>query len=317
MKIFLTSLLFYIPIAIANEQPLPENAKIETIIGLKGTFFKDENTFKVSSPRNDVPVSVDGIKLPPFMGLTSWVAFNSKESAQSMIMGDLVLFEDEVNPVMSAAFDAGIDVTALHNHFFYDNPKVYFMHIAGEGSAEKLAKAVRACFDKVKEIRSAKKTPATSFGGKKLPAKNSITPNVIEPILGAGEAKDGMYKIVIGRTVSMECGCKVGKNMGVNTWAAFMGSDDNALVDGDFAVLENELQGVLKSLRSSGINIVAIHQHMTNEKPRMLFLHYWGKDTAQNLAMAVKKALDTQKLKAEEVHVKKKEIQVKKQKAQA
>ena len=170
------------------------------------------------------------------------------------------------------------------------------MHIGGEGSIENLAKGVRACFDVVKATRAAKKEPAKSFGGNDLPKKNSITPKVIEDVfLTKGEAKDGMYKAVFGREVKMGCGCTVGNTMGVNTWAAFAGSDDNALVDGDFAILENELQPVLKSLRASGINIVAIHQHMVGETPRMLFLHYWGRGSAKNLATAVQAALSVQK----------------------
>jgi hypothetical protein len=206
-------------------------------------------------------------------------------------MGDLVLMQDEVNPVMSAALQNGLQVTALHNHFFYEEPKVYFMHIGGEGTAADLATGVRAALDKVKEIRSANPTPSRSSAAKALPAQSSITAELLSTLLNVkGEAKDGMFKAVFGRTVKMECGCEAGKEMGVNTWAAFAGSDENALVDGDFAVLENELQPVLKSLRKGGIDIVAIHQHMTGEEPRMMFLHYWGRGKAADLANAVKTA---------------------------
>jgi hypothetical protein len=156
-------------------------------------------------------------------------------------------------------------VTALHNHFFFDHPKVYFMDIGGEGTMQKLAKGVRAIFDKEKEIRAANPEPANSFGAGLLPAKSSIDGEAISQVFGQkGDAKDGMYKVVIGREVKMACGCTVGNTMGVNTWAAFAGTPDNALVVGDFAVLENELQTVLKTLRRDGINIVAIHQHMTS-----------------------------------------------------
>lgn len=265
--------------------------RIDEITGLKGKWNEEEAVYKVSSPRNDVKVSVDDWQMPPFMGLTSWAAFTPGEKEEAMVMGDLVLFQDEVNPVMSAAFENGLDVTALHNHFFFDQPKVYFMHIAGEGSAEKLASGVKAALEKVKQIRSEKPEPSLSFGGKP-PANNSISPEPISMVLGLkGEAKDGMFKVVVGRTATMDCGCKVGKEMGVNTWAAFAGTDDNAIVDGDFAVLEAELQPVLRSLRKDGINIVAIHHHMSKEEPRILFLHYWGRGTAQTLAAAIKNAL--------------------------
>lgn len=266
--------------------------RIDEIIGLAGKWNQDEAVYKVTSPRNDVKVRVDAWEMPPFMGLTSWAAFTPGEKDEAMVMGDLVLLQDEVNPVMSAAFENGLDVTALHNHFFFDEPKVYFMHIAGEGSAEKLATGVKAALDKVKQIRSEKPEPSRSFGGNPMPSKNTVSPQPIASVLGKnGEAKDGMFKVVIGRTATMNCGCKVGKEMGVNTWAAFAGTDDNAIVDGDFAVLETELQPVLRSLRKDGINIVAIHHHMSKEQPRILFLHYWGRGTAQQLATSVKNAL--------------------------
>jgi hypothetical protein len=210
-------------------------------------------------------------------------------------MGDLVLMQDEVNPVMSAALDNRLEVTALHNHFLFDEPKVYFMHIGGEGTADQLATGVRKALDKVKEIRAANPQPATTFATGALPAQSSISPTPLETILGvAGQTNNGMFKAVFGRNAKMACGCEVGKEMGVNTWAAFAGSDENALVDGDFAMTEDELQAVLKTLRAEGINIVAIHNHMTGETPRYLFLHYWGRGPAASLARSLKKALDTQ-----------------------
>jgi hypothetical protein len=269
---------------------LPTN-RIDQITGLSGKWNVEEKVYKVSSPRTDIKVAVDNWQMPPFMGLTSWAAFTTGKEKESMVMGDLVLMQDEVNPVMSAALDNGLAVTALHNHFFYDEPKVYFMHIGGEGSPEDLAKGVKAALSKVKELRAANPQPARTFG-KAMPAQNAISADKLALALGVkGEAKDGMFKAVFGRKVKMECGCEAGKDMGVNTWAAFAGSDDNALVDGDFVVLEKELQPVLKSLRKSDINVVAIHHHMSGEEPRMLFLHYWGRGPAADLAKAVKSAL--------------------------
>jgi hypothetical protein len=269
--------------------------QIEQIIGAKGAFNKDEGVFKITVPRNDVKVSVDGWTMPPFMGLGTWAAFTESKMGGAMVMGDTVLFQDEVNPVMSVALDNGLAVTALHNHFFYDEPKVYFMHIGGEGPPEKLAAAVRKVWNKIKEVRAASPQPATTFHNPPLPASSSINGKAIEDILGVkGQANNGMFKLVIGRTTKM-MDTAVGKEMGVNTWAAFAGTDDNALVDGDFAVLEEELQPVLKSLRRDGINIVAIHSHMTQEEPRTLFLHYWGRGKTEDLAKALKRALDTQK----------------------
>jgi Domain of Unknown Function (DUF1259) len=182
----------------------------------------------------------------------------------------------------------------LHNHFFHDEPKVYFMHIGGEGDVESLANGVRAALEKVKEVRAASALPAKDFGSG-IPEKSAITAAPLVQLLGGKpQEQDGMVKFVIGRKAKMPCGCEVGKEMGVNTWAAFAGSDENAIVDGDFACLESELQGVLESLRKGGINIVAIHQDMTLEDPRYIFLHYWGRGPAASLAAKVKSALDTQ-----------------------
>jgi hypothetical protein len=214
-------------------------------------------------------------------------------ASQALMMGDTVVFEDEVNPAMSAALDAGLEVTALHNHFFFDEPKVYFMHIGGHGDVKALAQGVKKVYDKIAEIRAANPTPGKSFPGS-IASPSSITAAPLEAALGTkGQANQGMFKVVIGRSATMH-GLPVGKEMGVNTWAAFAGSDDAAFVDGDFAMLENELQPVLRAMRKEGINIVAIHQHMTHENPRYVFLHYWGKGKAVDLAQSLKRVLDAQ-----------------------
>lgn len=169
------------------------------------------------------------------------------------------------------------------------------MHISGEGSVKQLATAIHKVWAKVKEIRTANPRPAKTFGGAAMPATNSISEKMIKDIIGVkGQANSGMFKIVIGRTTKLPCGCTMTKDMGVNTWVAFAGTDDNALVDGDFAVEENQLQPVLKSLRHDGINIVAIHSHMTQENPRILFLYYWGRGSTADLVKSLKVALDTQ-----------------------
>ncbi len=266
-----------------------DTAKIDNLTGLKGKFNEKEGVYKVTSPRNDVKVVVDGWTMPPFMGLGTWAAFTETKNG-AMVMGDTVLFEDEVNSAMSAALDNGLSVTALHNHFFFDQPKVYFMHIEGEGTVDKLAAAVKKMYDTIKPIRGPNAKPAESFsvvGQPSLPEKNSITAAPLNEIFGMqGESKDGMVKFTIGRPAKMH-GVRIDKDMGVNTWAAFAGTDANAVVDGDFAVTEDELQPVLKSLLKNKINIVAIHQHMTHEEPRIMFFHYWGRGSAKDLAQAV------------------------------
>src|SRR5438067_3167556 len=236
-------------------------AKIDNLTGLKGKLNEKEGVYKVTFPRDDMKIVVDGWTMPPFMGLGTWAAFTG-ENDKAMVMGDTVLFEDEVNAAMTAALDNGLSVTALHNHFFFDQPKVFFMHIEGEGTTEKLASAVKKVYDTTKAIRGPNAKPAESFsvvGEPSLPEKNSITAAPLNEIFGMqSESKDGMVKFTIGRPAKMH-GVKIDKDMGVNTWAAFAGSDDNAIVDGDFAVTEDELQPFLKSLLKNKINIVAIH----------------------------------------------------------
>src|SRR3954447_19069999 len=265
--------------------------RIDQLTGLKGKLNEKEGVYKVTFPRADVPIAVEGWKMSPFMGLGTSAAFTKGSHSEAMVMGDTVLFEDEVNPVMSVAFENGLDVTALHNHFFFEQPRVFFMHISGEGTVDQLASAVRKVYDKVKEIRGANPQPGNSFGPPALPEKSAITAEPLNAIFGLpGEANNGMVKFTIGRPATMH-GVKIDKEMGVNTWAAFAGTDENAVVDGDFAVTEDELQPALKALRTIGINIVAIHSHMTHENPRILFFHYWGRGKAKDLANGIKGAL--------------------------
>src|SRR5207249_307932 len=266
-------------------------ASIEQLTGAKGKLDEKEGTFKVSVPRSDLTVSAAGVRLTPPMGLTSWATFK-RSGKDTIVMGDMVLAEDQVNPAMSVALENGLEVTALHNHFFFDQPKVMFMHIGGMGETEKLASAVGKVFAKIKETSGGNSEVAKAEIDS---AKNTLDTKKLDEIFAAkGEtAPNGVHKVTIAKITKMH-GQEMGSAMGVNTWAAFAGTDQQAIVDGDFAMTEDELQGVLKSLRSSGINIVAIHNHMTHENPRIVFLHYWGVGAAQELARNVKSALDTQ-----------------------
>src|SRR5881628_1597655 len=290
MKQIVTIALVFAALLCASVAAGLDTARIDELIGLKGKMNEKEGVYKVTFPRDDVKVVVDRWTMPPFMGLGTWAAFTKGAHAEAMVMGDTVLFEDEVNSAMSAALDNGLSVTALHNHFFFDQPKVFFMHIEGEGSVDKLAGAVKKMYDTVKAIRGPNAKPPESFaevGELSLPEKSSITAAPLNEIFRMqGESKDGMVKFTIGRPAKMH-GVKIDKEMGVNTWAAFAGDDKNAVVDGDFAVTEDELQPVLKSLLKNKINIVAIHSHMTHEQPRIMFFHYWGRGSAKDLAEAV------------------------------
>jgi hypothetical protein len=272
----------------AGPAPTLDTARIEQLTGAKGAWDEKEGVFKVSVPRSDLSVTAAGVRITPPLGLTSWASFK-RAGAAVAVMGDMALLEDQVNPVMSTALDAGLEVTALHNHFFWDTPKVMFMHIGGMGEEAKLAAAVGQVLAKIKDTSGGKgDTPRAEID----PAQSTLDPKKIEALLRAkGDLASGVYKVVIGRTTKMH-GHEMGSVMGVNTWAAFAGSDEKAVVDGDFAVLESELQGVLKALRAAGIHVVAIHHHMSGEQPRILFLHYWSVGSTEHLARGLRSTLD-------------------------
>jgi hypothetical protein len=290
LSVAVVTLLWNPVIPFAGEKAL-DTATIERLSGVKGELSGKEGVFKVSVPRSDLDISVAGVKMTPPLGLTSWAAFQ-KAGDRVMVMGDMVVLEDQVNPVMSAALENGLEVTALHNHFLWDAPKVMFMHIGGMGDEAQLASAVGNVFRKIRDTSGGKgEVPRVELS----PAQTSLDPKAIEEVLGAkGQLAGGVYKVTIGRTVKMH-GHEVGNTMGVNTWAAFAGSDEKAVVDGDFVMFEPEVQPVLKVLRGAGINIVAIHNHMTGESPRTVFLHYWGVGPTRALAQKLKAALESQR----------------------
>ena len=262
-----------------------DTARIEQLTGAHGKRDRAAGVFKVSVPRTDLAVTVGGVKLTPPSGLTSWAAFESAGS-EAMVMGDMVLTEDQVNPVMSVALENGLEVTALHNHFLGETPRVMFMHVAGHAGLEALAGAVGKVFARVRE--PGVPVPTADID----PVNTQLDTEKIAAALGhRGDLSGGVYKVTIGRTARMH-GHEVGSTMGVNTWAAFSGSNERAVVDGDFAMLESELQPVLKALRHAGILIVAIHQHMTGEEPRIVFLHYWGVGPVEELARGLRSALE-------------------------
>lgn len=280
--------LLVLSLACSSAATEPDGDAIARITGRKPEVIG--GVTKVSAPRSDLAVRVDGVSIVPFQGLTSWAAFETAGS-ESMLMGDVVLTEDEVNPALSAALDNGLEVTALHNHFAFDEPRVMFMHIGGHGPSERLATGVKATLDAVEHVASARAAnggkPLAANAGRPFPATSSIDAKPLEVILnGTAQAKDGMAKFVFARKTTMH-GADAEAAMGVNTWAVFAGSPDDAVVDGDFAMLEGEVQGVLKALRRGGINIVAIHNHMIGEQPQFVFLHFWGRGRASELASTV------------------------------
>jgi hypothetical protein len=266
--------------------------KIGKAARTKATTMPD-GVVRLGWSRTDVPVKVDGMDFKPAAGLGSWAAFTPTKHG-AMVMGDTVVFQDEVTAAMDAAFAGGLEVTGLHNHFFHDEPRVYFMHIGGEGDPEKLAKAVGSMWDAIKNVRLDVPRPANSFLGK-APTPGVITPAPLDKILGLkGDTSGGVVKYTIGREGTMH-GVKVGGTMGLTTWAAFSGTDELAAVDGDFIMTANEVQPVLKALRKANIHIVALHNHMIGEQPAYYFTHFWAKDRPETLAKGLKSVLEVQK----------------------
>jgi Domain of Unknown Function (DUF1259) len=252
----------------------------------KGDF--KAGVLKVNIPRNDLKMTVGGVSTPTPFGFGGWVALTKAEDASDVMMGDLVLLQEEVNPILSALLDNGIDVTALHNHFFWDDPKVFYMHVHGMGKAVELAKRVKPALDLIGHVKPEATTPASSGGTALDTAK-------LAKIIGhEGEQSGAVYKITVGRDdlTMKEHGAVINARMGLNTWAAFVGTQEDAAIAGDVAMLENEVTPVLKALRKNGLDVVAIHHHMTGDRPVVIFLHYWGRGPAEKLAAGFKVALD-------------------------
>jgi hypothetical protein len=262
-------------------------ATIERVLGLKGT--EKDGEYKVTVPQNDLNVVVDSFRIIPPMGLGSWAAFTSS-SEGAMVMGDIVVTETDLQAVQEEVIKQGLTVTAIHNHFVRDKPHVMYMHIGGMGSEDKLATAVKAIFNKVTEVRG--KNPAE---GSKDEVTNTLDTDKLDEIIGSkGEMSRGVYKHTIGRPdVNLkDHNTDVSTFLGFNTWAAWQGSAERAAVAGDFAMLEDEVAPVIKALVENGIEVVAVHNHMVHEEPRIFFLHYWGVGPAEQLAQGLKEALN-------------------------
>jgi hypothetical protein len=251
--------------------------------------FKDA-VLKVNIPRSDLRVTIRGRALPTAFGFGGWVAMTKSPDGAEVMMGDLVVTEDEVNPVMSALLDNGLDVTALHNHFFWEQPRVFYMHVHGHGRAADLAAKLTPAIAIIDAAIAKAPSPAP-------PPTQSPTLDTaaLSRIIGAAGDQNGVvYKITIGRpdlSITMH-GAAINARMGLNTWAAFTGTNDDALVAGDIAMTDAEVTPVLKALRANGIEVVAIHHHMTDIRPAVTFLHYFGSGPAQKLAEGVRRAID-------------------------
>jgi Domain of Unknown Function (DUF1259) len=274
--------------ASAAAQDIPaEYQQVLTTLGKQGDY--KANVLKVNIPRNDLSVTVANVKTPTPFGFGGWIAM-TKGQGMDVMMGDLVLTQDEVNPVMSALLDNGLEVTALHNHFFWEEPRVFYMHVHGHGAPADLARRVKPAIDLIgKSSHGSAPAPAPAA------ASNPLNTARLAQIAGhEGEQTGAVYKITVGRDSLniKEMGAEINSRMGLNTWAAFVGTMDNAAIAGDVAMKASEVTPVLKALRKNGLDVVAIHHHMTTTEPTIYFLHYWGTGPAEKLATGFKAALD-------------------------
>jgi hypothetical protein len=271
----------------ASAQDVPADyQEVLKSLDRKGDF--KAGVLKVNIPRNDLKMTIQGFSTPTPFGFGGWIALTKATDGSDVMMGDLVLLQEEVNPVLSALLDNGIDVTALHNHFFWDDPHVYYMHVHGVGKAADLARRVKPGLDVIGHVKTEAASPASTTGTALDTAK-------LAKIAGhEGEQTGPVYKITVGRDdLGMkEHGAVINARMGLNTWAAFVGTQEDAAIAGDVAMLEGEVTPVLKALRKNGLDVVAIHHHMTGDRPVVIFLHYWGRGPAEKLAAGFKAALD-------------------------
>lgn len=270
-----------------------EITAIETAMGKKGSYKEDEATHTTPLPRNDLKITIKGEAVPISFGFGGWAAIKKTQDGKTaMLMSDTVLLQEEVNPMISAAHANGLEISAIHNHFFYEEPRIFYMHLHGMGSPGELATKFAAT------IRESKLSPANQ------PAQNSATgPTAKEhfdiPALDAivkysGTVNGPTYKYTIGRDdlTIMAMGAEMTASIGLNSWASFAGNKDQAHIAGDIAMLQSEVNPVIKVLRQNGLEVVAVHNHMLGDDPHMIFLHYYGRGSATSLAQGFRAALN-------------------------
>ena len=270
-----------------------EIAAIDAALGKKGSYKEAESVYTTPLPRNDLKMKIKGEPVPIPFGFGGWVSFKKTVDGKSaMVMSDNVLQMEEVNPLISAAHANGLEISAIHNHFFYEEPRMFFMHIHGMGTVEDLAKRYANTIrdSKIFPANQPAPSPPPTLTGKEnfdLPALDAI-------VKYTGTVNGPTYKYTIGRSdlQVMAMGVEMTTNIGLNTWASFAGKQDDAHIAGDIAMLPNEVNSVIKTLRQHNLEIVAVHNHMLDDNPHMIFLHYYGRGNATTLAQGFRAAMD-------------------------
>ena len=283
-----------------------EMAAIEAALGKKGTYVEAQATHTTPLPRNDLRVTIKGEPVPISFGFGGWVAIkHTLDGKSAMLMSDTVLLQEEVNPLISAAQANGLEIGAVHNHFFYEEPRIFYMHIHGMGTPAELAQKFAATLKDSKLLPA--NQPKTNAPAAAQPGTNA-TPSAAPPtarelfdlpaldkLVGtAGVVNGSTYKYTVGRAdlrvVMM--GTEMTAAIGLNSWAAFAGKQADSHIAGDIAMLEAEVNSVIKTLRAHQLEVVAVHNHMLFDQPRMVFLHYYGRGPAAQLAAGFRAALD-------------------------
>jgi biotin operon repressor len=279
-------LTFLCCLAAAQTSPATNDWKaVEQALGRSGQVQTD-GAYKAGLPRGDLKVTVDGVSVKPALALGSWVAFSSP-GKDAMLMGDLVLAEDEVAPVMESLQNSGLEITALHNHVLHEVPRVMYMHIAGHGDAVKLAGSV-------KQAIALTKTPAPAQPAAAQPNLDLDTAAIEQALGQKGKVNGGVFQVAVPRTEKItDAGMQVPGSMGLSTALNFQPTGGGkAAITGDFVLLGSEVNPVIKALRQSGIHVTALHSHMLQEEPRLFFMHFWANDDAGKLAKGLRAALD-------------------------
>jgi len=268
-------------------QPAPDWKSVEAAMGRSGQS-QPGDVIKFGMPRKDLRVTLDGVEIKPTLALGSWVAFK-QEASDAMVMGDLVLTESEVQPVLLTLQEAGIQTAAIHNHLIGELPHVMYVHISSHGDAAQMAKAIH-------DALSLTKTPAPdSSSPTAASADLGFDQKQVEQILGhSGKINGGVLQVAVPRSEAIhDSGMVVPPSMGIATALNFQSAGKGkAAVTGDFVLIANEVNPVIKALQQNGIAITAIHSHMLKEEPRLFFMHFWAINNASTLAKGLRAALD-------------------------